>query len=48
MDEKELLDRLDKLRQDVETMPLSPEVGRALQGIEHAIYCLTPETETEK
>lgn len=48
MDEKELLARLDKLRQDVDDMPSpTPDVQRVLQGIEHAIYCLTSEKGTE-
>lgn len=47
MTKKELLEKLDKLRQDVEDMPLSKEIARALQGINHAIICLTPEEEIE-
>lgn len=47
MDEKELIARLDKLRQDMDTMPSSPDVSRALQGVEHAIYCLTKENDDE-
>lgn len=41
MTEEELKEKLDKLAKEVQAMEQTPTIARTLQGIEHAISCIT-------